>query len=486
VSEPLKTRAGPLPAPVPRRIGSLRLVPFCVSCLLGFVALGANAAHASPASLYGLGARWSAMGGAGVATANDFAACFYNPAGLARARTGSVEVGLLLHAGWLSVPGGTRGVGGPADAVLGLSVPLPLKRWLARRIWFGLAFTTPPNRLARLTAPMPSDIFYPYYENRGDRLMILPGLAARVIDRPSWGRLTVGVAANVLANLSGVVVAEQGAARSIQARVSEKLSTLVRVNAGVDYAFGDWSVALAYRQAFAIRMTTTSANRVAGADLDLDIVADVLYDPHTFSLGLSWSPTKWLLALQLDYALWRLYKGPFVGVSSVLPLVGALQGDPPEIQFHDAVALRLGMERRMVVGRKGVELSVRAGLAFETTPVPVQHGRTNMLDGDKVSAMLGLGVNLGRVFRRKVWIDLHGRLDALIPRTMAKRIDTPSQQCPAPPVGSVDPDDVLVDEQPCDRTDPGTLGFQTSNPGYPSVHSQGFVLSGSLMFGMEL
>ncbi len=254
---------------------------------------------------------------------------------------------------------------------------------------------------------------------------------------------------------------------------------------GLQYRWKDLAVGLSYRQAFAVDVSTVSSNFVAGAVLDLNIYLTTLYDPHTFSFGVQWSPGRWLLALQMDYGLWRFYKGPFVRVTSELPLVGSLESKPPDIPFQDTVSVRLGGERRFDLGRD-VILALRLGAGFQTAAVPVQHGRTNMLDGHKVSASLGVGLDLGRLAGRRLWIDLHGRLTVVLPRDMAKELFLPDPECPAPPPGSADPDEVLVDDKPCDRTDPETLGFQTTNPGYPSIHSGGYVVSGGLSLGVEL
>jgi hypothetical protein len=108
-----------------------------------------------------------------------------------------------------------------------------------------------------------------------------------------------------------------------------------------------------------------------------------------------------------------------------------------------------------------------------------------MLDGHKIMISAGIGVDLGKLLKRRVWVDLHLRLHALVPRTIRKVISTSAQECPAqpPPLG---PDEALSDEVPCDRTDETTLGLQISNPGYPHLRASGYVLSGGFSLGVEL
>ncbi len=442
--------------------------------------------HASPADLFGLGGRWGGMGDAAVAGVTEPAAIFFNPAGLAAARSATVSVGLMGQGTWLSLPAGKmQRLDWPVDAVVGLSAPVPFEGWMAQRLWVGLLLVAAPSSLAVIRGRTATEVFYPYYDNRAQRLMVLPAIAFRAMDSSGRGRLTLGVSLDILADMSGLVLARESAARSVEARVSEELSTRVGVIAGIRYALGDWALGLAYRQAFFLRMTTDSFNHVAGADLDLSLSLDTLYDPHTFVLGGQWTPGPWTLALQVSYSLWRFYKGPFVATTSELPLVGALETDLPDIPFHDTVSVVAGTEYRFALPRT-MTLSLRGGLGFDSSPLPLQHGRTNMLDGHKVSASLGLGLDLGRVVGRRIRLDAHARATVLIPRTMDKRLFMPDEQCPAPPPGTVDPDDYLLDERPCDRTDPDSLGFQTSNPGYPTLRSSGFVLSGGVSLEVEL
>ncbi len=457
-------------------VGLLLLALWCFSL----------SAQASPADLFGLGGRWGGMGGAAAAGAVEPSAAFHNPAGLSLSLHPTLSVGLMGQETWLSLPAGrVQRLDWPVDVVLGLSAPVPFEGWMSRRLWVGLVLVAAPSSLAVIRGRMATDVFYPYYDDRAQRLMVLPALSFKVMDAPRRGILSVGISLNILADMDGVVLATEGAARSVEARVTEALGTKIAAIAGLRYTIGDWSVGLVYRQAFSMHVSTDSLNNVAGADLDLSMSLDTLFDPHTFILGGQWSPGRWTLAAQVAYSLWRFYPGPYVATTSSLPLVGDLETDLPDIAFHDTVTALVGAEYRLDLPRD-MGLALRAGLGFENSPVPIQHGRTNMLDGHKITASLGMGFDLGRVVGRKIRLDAHVRATVLLPRTMDKRPYMPDEQCPAPPPGTVDPDEYLLDERPCDRTDPDSLGFQTSNPGYPSVSSSGWTLSGGLSVEVEL
>lgn len=459
----------------------------CAAALAAAVALltAGNPARADSPSLFGLSSRWAGMADAAVSLADDFAAAFYNPAGLAMAPRGRFHAGVMAYGARLRLPQGTAGIDNPAEVLAGITFPFPFKGKLKNRFWMGFSFALHPEIITRVKAHLPTDVFYPYYDNRSQRITFLPGLAVRLLDHPRWGVLTVGVSLNAFAGLDGTVVGIEGASRALEARVSEELPTIIRVNGGVMFRVSDFHVGVAYRQQFDMEFATRSINHVAGTDLNLDIKAHALFDPHTFVFGAAWTPGRWRLAVDVGYSLWRFYKGPYVQVDSLLPLVGDLTGDTPDIPFSDAVAVRVGLEHAFVLPRT-MTLALRGGFGFESTPVPEQHGRTNMLDGHRLTVSLGTGLDLGKVARKRMWVDLHVRTQFLLPRHMTKEVFSPDPECPAPPSGSVDPDRYLLDERPCDRTDPTTLGIQISNPGYPSVKSSGWVLSAGLTLGVEL
>ncbi len=461
-----------------------------IGILCAFLLLQGRSAQAVSAEIFGLGSRWAGMGDAVVGLADDFAAAFYNPANTALADAPGLSFGILGYGARLDIGNDKVSIQHPIEAQAGVHFPIPFKGWMHRRLWVAVAFSSHPDIAARLRGYMPTDAFYPFYDNRTQRLLLIPSLSFKAMDHVSYGKLSLGLGVNSLAGLKGTVVGMEGPSRSMEARVEEKLYSVLRLIAGVTYEHSGFRVAAAYRQEMKVTMSTRSHNHVAGTDLDLDIEADTLYDPHVFVLGAAWQTGEkvgdmWSVALELGYSLWSLYKGPYVEVDSLLPLVGDLRGDLPNIRFNNTISVRVGLEKWFLLPRT-LRLALRGGFGFENTPVPVQRGRTNMLDGHKLAFSLGMGIDLGKVLSRRVRLDAQTRIETVLSRTMKKRLYFPEEECPAPPAGEVSPDDYLLDELPCDRTDPATLGFQTSNPGYPSIRSGGFVFSGSITLGVEL
>jgi len=456
-----------------------------VLVVLGLVLGTGGEGRANSAEIFGVGSKTSAMGDAATALVSGPTAAYYNPAGLANGNRAQLHFSTLAYKGWLKVRSDNHSIENPYEFALGLTVAVPFKGKLHHRIWLGMLLIAHPDILARVISHLPTDPFYPYFDNRTQRLVLIPGLAFRLLDSKRRGRLTLGLGANVFAGLTGVIIGEEGASRSLEARVSEGLSGIFRVVAGLRYTWRWLNLGFAYRQQFSMPFKTDSFNFVAGGDLNLNVDAQGLFTPHTFVLGMAVKSQKGLsVALDLSYALWSLWRGPFVDVTSVLPLVGNLVGDTPQVEFKDVFAVRVGAEYRVSLPRKLV-LPLRVGVGFETSPVPDQPGRTNLLDGHKLMFSLGGGLDLGRLLKRRVWVDVHLRLHVLVPRTIRKKISVSAEECPAtaPPLG---PDQALSDEVPCDRTDDTTLGLQISNPGYPYLKVRGFVLSGGFSLGMDL
>lgn len=436
----------------------------------GMLALALCVVHplpsaASPAEVFGFGSRQAGLGGAVAARVDDFSAAYYNPAGLAAGGGKRVSFGLLAATSRLEVNDERYSLTEPFGIVFGATAPAPLGGPLADRVHVGLGLYLLPDTIVRVIARQPEEPFYPYYDNRTQRLVVLPAVAVRATDR-----MSVGVAVNVLAGLAGAVVAAEGPTRAIEARVDEEIGTQARLHVGARFGlFPGWDVALVFRQEFSIPFSTVTDNEVAGEPIDLDIRAVGLYTPHQLVLGTSWRTGALAFSLDATVAFWSAYNGPFVEVESELPLVGPLAGELPDVPWKDTIGVRAGAETALAS-----HLWLRGGYGFETSPVPArQPGVTNLLDGPKHTLSLGLGWTRGRMR-----IDLHAQAQLVGARTMEKVIAPEGEQ---PPLF-----DALRDEVVDDPGDPATQGAQISNPGFPRIETGGAVLSGGLTVEVSL
>jgi long-chain fatty acid transport protein len=451
-----------------------------LAALLALVALPRARAHANPAEVFGFGSRQAGMGGAAAARVDDFSSVYYNPAGLAASRGKHVAFGLLGAASHLSINDRAYELSEPFGFSFGATAPAPLGGVLKDRLFVGVGMYMLPTTLVRVIARLPSEPFYPWYDNRTQRIVILPGLAVRVNER-----FNLGVALDVLAGLGGQVVAGEGPTRALDARVDEEIPTNAALHAGFQgQLYPGLAIAFAYRGEFGVPFTTISQTTVAGEPIDLAIKAKGLYTPHTFVLGFSWKNPMVDLALDGQWALWSQYPGPFVAVDSELPLVGPLSGILPDVPWKDSFGARLGAEKLMPL-EGGGSWALRGGYGFETSPVPAQQpGVTNLLDGPKhtVSAGVGFRFAVGEAGagqpRKHLRIDVHAQAQLVGRRTLRKVVAAAGEN-PAP-------FDALRDEVVDDASEPSTQGIQVSNPGYPSIRSGGEVFSGGLTMELEL
>ncbi|MCE9576110.1 MAG: outer membrane protein transport protein [Deltaproteobacteria bacterium] len=428
-------------------------------------------AVASPVEVFGFGSRHAAMAGTGVASTDDFAAVYYNPAGLAVGTGTSASFGVQGAVSNLSIDDRRQALTDPVGVVLGLVAPAPLGGPLANRLRLGLGMYILPTSIARVRAHFPDEPFFPWYDNRIQRLVILPGAAVRVSSA-----ITVGAAVNVLAGLGGGIQASEGATRALEARVDEKVPTVARLHAGVTFAptaalrFG-----AVYRQRFEVPFATAAKTEVAGEPINLDLRASGQFTPDQVAIGGAWSGSGATVALDLNWSNWSAYPGPFVAVQSELPLVGPLAATLPDVPYKDTFAVRTGGELAL-----GTTI-LRAGYAFETSPFPArQTGVTNLLDGPKHTIGVGIGFVMPKAAGGKdLRVDLHAQTQVVGHRTITKTIYSGDGT-------DYDSYKALRDEVTDNPNDPATLGAQISNPGYPGLESGGQVFSAGVTVEVQL
>ncbi|MBK9032429.1 MAG: hypothetical protein IPL61_14150 [Myxococcales bacterium] len=444
-----------------RRMGRLRRI----AVVAGLVTAGRAApAVANPIELFGFGSRHAAHAGAGIADVDDMAATWMNPAGLAAGRR-TLTTGVLGAVSNLRINDRRTPLAQPGGGLFGVTLPAPLGGPLAGRIGLGLGMYVLPTSIVRITAQFPDQPFFPYYQGRSERLVVVPGVGVRVTDT-----IEVGVAANFLAGLGGGIEAGEGATRALEARVDEIVPAVARLVAGARWRpRADLAVAAVYRQRFEVPFSTVAETEVAGEPIDLDLQATSQFSPHQVALGATWRPPGGAIHLDLGYARWSSYPGPFVKVGSALPLVGPLAAELPSVPWQDTVSIRLGGDVAL-----GPALIGRAGYGFETSPVPAsQPGVTNLLDGPKHTIGLGLAHAWPRAIAGKpMVISIHAQAQVLGARTLTKTILATGVEG-----GTFDG---LRDEVTDDPQAPATQGAQIGNPGYPRIDSGGQVFSGGL------
>ncbi len=442
---------------------------------VALVLFGTVPAHASPVELFGFGSHHAGRGDAVSADATDFAANYYNPAGLAFGEGKRFTIGIMGSISNLQANDVRQPISEPVGLVVGASTPAPLGGVLKDRLFVGFGLYLLPRTATQVIANFPDEPFFPYYDNRTQRVVLLPGFAVRITND-----LSIGFAANALATLAGNIKASEGATRAVEARIDEKIPTVARVNAGLRWRtpfVKGLSLALAYRQEFSIPFSTIAETSVAGEPIDITIEADGVYTPTQYIAGASYRKQRNQVGVDVNWSRWSGYGGPYVTVRSELPLVGPLAGELPEVPFKDTIAIRVGGQVGIATASKAV-LLLRGGYGFETSPVPgKQSGVTNLLDGYKNTVTVGVGIELPNALgKHSVRVDFHARAQLVGGRTLTKEISAGGDD--------YNPFDSLRDEVTDDPATPETLGAQISNPGYPNIRSSGQMFSGG--FSVEI
>ncbi len=120
---------------------------------------------------------------------------------------------------------------------------------------------------------------------------------------------------------------------------------------------------------------------------------------------------------------------------------------------------------------------------FQPSPVPLQTGRSNYVDNDRIGTSLGVdqAVTLwGTVIHLGAQMQLH-----YLPKRITRKISTPTS-----PDGINRTPALVTDEVPDDATAngapmPGRNGLQTNNPGWPGWSSQGIIFGGGLYIAVK-
>jgi long-chain fatty acid transport protein len=423
------------------------------------VLVAAAPAQANPIEVFGFTSRRAGQANVGVAAADDASALYYDPAGLVASRGGELIVGTLGAYSHLAINDSIAKLSDKYGFQLAVRAPLPLGGALADRFTVGLALHLLPRNVARIISPAPDQAFYPYYGDRLSRVVVLPGAAVRL-----GGGLSLGAAVNVLANLNGSLYATEGATRAIDARVDERVQTIARVIAGVQWQLSPaLRLGAVYRQRFEIPFSTTARTVLAGEPIDLDLRASGLFTPHQVAAGVHWTTDAFATSLDIGWAKWSGYPGPYVHVDSRLPLIGPVPGQAPHVPFKDTFSVRAGLESITDEG-----LVYRGGYGFESSAVPkTQTGVTNLLDGSKHTVAFG-----GGYVWKRLRVDAHVQFTLVSTRTLEKTAYDGTLP--------YDPYTSIRDENPM------AGGTQTTNPGYPSIKSGGEVISAGITMSVPL
>jgi hypothetical protein len=430
------------------------------------VVLEPSLARAGAFEVQGLGPAGVAEVGARSARSEDGTAAFFNPGGLALGEGTRLELSPALSVSALRAGGEGVPVEDPFGVTLAASGTVPLQGPLGGRIRVGFSGYFLPAGALRLLLREGDRPFFPYYDNRTQRLVVLPALGVRILRG-----LGMGVGVNVLAGVDGPARIEPGATGAPEPRIDIDARTVLAVNAGLRFDPAEHvRLALVYRQRFAIPMRIGTVAEVGGVPLTADIeTRHAMFDPETFIVASSFDLGRASFEADVLWQRWSEYEGPFLAVKSTLPGVN-LASRPVGDMWRDVISLRLAASVRLDVGARS-EVVLRMGVGGEPTVMKsVRQGRTNLVDGNKAS--VGLGATL--VLRE------------LLPKTLRMGLGVGGQF-----VGLYAQEKVACRAQPCpawtvvgpDGSDPGA---NIDNPGYPRLEGSGSLWTASFGLGVDL
>jgi long-chain fatty acid transport protein len=410
-----------------------------ISFLLLMMSVGN--ARAGYYSIYGLGSRASAMGGAYVALANDPSASYYNPGALSECGDGKLEMIVMRTFSQLNVKlndvngallsqAQAKGFSNLQEyqnwaknvselTILGLGLAMPIwKSPLLKNVEFGMSFQAPLSWAARFYFVDSKDPIFLEYFNQAQKFNIVGGMSYDIdgifktlgdMDIPG---VSVGFGVNAFVDGNGTM---------------KMMPTDFKLWLPYDYAIIG-GVLLQPFQHFSNRILRdlklgVSYHQPVWLDITFDLgIGPItgqfssydLYFPGELSFGMGVLP---LSNLAIEYDLvkvdWSDYKPPFTYAPEGSPISG-LMGDPfdwDHFKLNDIWVHRIGAEYTLAK-----DYNFRLGYSFRPTPLPGAMTRyANIIDNDTNVISFGLGYNF-----TGLTVNLHAQARMMADRTIQK------------------------------------------------------------------
>ena len=415
------------------------------------------AAWASPAELYGFGARAMGRAQGGVSLPGDAGSALLNPAALAGSPRSQMLLGYSLvrfdfdplppvywdtnRDGLLDDRDAPLEIGGidPGDGTM-----LGIRRAVGPRLGVGLSLFVPTGRLIRYQTIEPRLPTYFMYQNRTQRYAMAVGFGAkpltslyigagvRLLSR-SYLNATFTVDAVVDGDADGDGVEDVVSGTADVHELTFELKPAAVPVAGLQWKPGElfprfegFALGLTWRGEGGLPVEVgldaqinTQATNVG--DLEPLVIAAVAqaqvsvfdhYVPQQFQFGASYSReavfsayidvhhTRWA-AMQLNYS--KLMSASIQTSLADTSGVDISAGLTPVIEWRNTWSLRAGTEwylptRDLPGGAGWLRPAVRGGFGYEPSPLVGQRAETALLDSDRLIFALGLGVEHGAVW----------------------------------------------------------------------------------------
>ncbi len=398
-------------------------------------------AHANPPDTFGFGSRETAMGGAAAAETRGFAANYYNPAALVRAR--GIELGLGYFRADHSLAMNDQD--NHVDPVKGWSGGIVAPgRVLGIPFAFGVGAHLPDDRISRVRGLRQEQPRWELYDNRNQRLFLATNLA---IEPVPW--LAVGAGLSFMSStrgrlaIGGGVNAFRPDDSQLRHEVDADLTAVRYPQAGMRMKLGE-SVALAvvYRGEFQLALDLDahlfgdlSGLTTARYDISTRSVNNFL--PQQAVIGGSWAlGPNVRTTFDMTWIDWSAYVAPVARLDATLDIPPPAAGwpasiAPPEapakariepLKLRDRVVPRVGVEWH-AIGEGRAKGFFRAGYEAAKSPISPQTGVTNYVDRDRHTGSFGIGASFDDPLPElpgTLSVDAHIQLSALVTETTRK------------------------------------------------------------------
>lgn len=403
-------------------------------------------ALATPVDALGLGARAKGLGGAATADTRDYSANYYNPSALAFFEGMRLSAGFSVAEFSLSRNSRRSEVEPLRAFSFGVAAPGQIA---GVPVAFGMAMQLPNGHISKTETIREGDPYWVFYQGRMQLLYTSLNLAVRPLAGWSLGVGTASLATTRGGfQVRGVAVVPQFERSEYESDLRHELdadllsvrypqySTTFRPSKHTRFG-------VAYREQAKLD-TDVGARLIADIDgsvLIIPVRYEVMVDsvkmfiPRQLAFGAAWTPEHWSLEVDLTWYDWSRYRSPISatttyveadtpdGVTLDLPESAPQAGN--RVAFVDRVVPRFGVEYRWPVTPR-LTVPVRAGYAFEPSPVPPQTATSNLLDSNRHLVAGGVGVALAGlqpVVSGAVRIDVSMQYGSLERREHVKRAD---------------------------------------------------------------
>ncbi len=408
----------------------------------GAVWLSASVARANPVDAFGLGARAAALGSAYSAVADDTAAAYYNPAGLARGSDLRIDLGYQLARPLLNVSGQPQDLMDSRGLVFGVLLP---GRLLGLRFAFGVTLFLPDQQATRIRVLSFDRPRLQLFENRPQRMFFAANLAIHIY-RGLYlgGGLTFMSRSKGVVYLRGRVALSDPEESALESSVDVNLLAIRYPQVGLLFeATQDLSFSLVYRHKFLLELEQGFNIHGDVGDAGQDpLVKDARFEEVAYSVDLfqPWQLvagaaarfSSVLVSFDLTFSRWSEQPAPAarimlnVDLGRFNELVKLAPSRPyPDPGFYDTLMPAVGVEWRALSGALSgrLALDLRGGYRYEPSPVPEQDGESSFGDSDRHIFSLGLGVELSRlsqILPKPLSIDVFGAFTHLPLRRFRK------------------------------------------------------------------